>query len=379
MPRPFGMCTSPARRISCGCALVMSLPVERDRARRRGHEPRHGAGERALARAVGAEHARAPTPAGHVDARRPNSACTERVLDVEPLHREQVPLAGPPRGVVVRSVACVRAAFDGLVVAEVRGPHRGVVADLVGASRTRCGHRSRARRPCGQPEHHRDVVLDEQQRDPLFVDDGAQRGRELRVSWRRDPTTARRAARRTGPVASARATSTRRRDAERERPTRRCRRRCVSPSRSRRCVDPARARRADGRCSAPAVDEVAPQPAALVAHPVAEHEVLAHRQPQEQLGLLEGAGQAQPGPLRRRARGDRRRRRGRRRRRWGRSSPDSTPKSVVFPAPFGPTRPTIVAGGTARLTSLSATRPPKRTVTLLASSTGTVAATPPVA
>ena len=110
-------------------------------------------------------------------------------------------------------------------------------------------------------------------------------------------------------------------------------------------------------------DEVAPQPAALVAHPVAEHDVLAHGEAHEQLELLERAGEAEAGPLRRRRARDLLAGEEHLARPAGGAGPDSTPKSVVLPAPLGPTSPTIVAGGTDRLTSLRATRPPKRTVT----------------
>src|SRR5487761_2243046 len=42
--------------------------------------------------------------------------------------------------------------------------------------------------------------------------------------------------------------------------------------------------------------------------------------------------------------------------------------SVVFPAPFGPTSATIPVSGTSRSRQSTATNPPKRTVTLRASS-----------
>src|SRR5205085_12011804 len=48
----------------------------------------------------------------------------------------------------------------------------------------------------------------------------------------------------------------------------------------------------------------------------------------------------------------------------GRSRPESTPKRVLLPAPFGPTRPTTSASGTDRSTLLTAARPPKCTVIL---------------
>jgi hypothetical protein len=44
-------------------------------------------------------------------------------------------------------------------------------------------------------------------------------------------------------------------------------------------------------------------------------------------------------------------------------------KNVVLPAPFGPMIDTIDFSGTAKSTSLTATRPPKRLVTPIASRT----------
>ena len=54
----------------------------------------------------------------------------------------------------------------------------------------------------------------------------------------------------------------------------------------------------------------------------------------------------------------------------GASSPVTTLKKVVFPAPFGPIRPTIERGGMTRSTLLTATSPPKALVTPRASSRG---------
>src|SRR5258705_8602735 len=48
----------------------------------------------------------------------------------------------------------------------------------------------------------------------------------------------------------------------------------------------------------------------------------------------------------------------------GRTNPQITLNSVVLPAPFGPMTLTTRPGGTARETSSSAVRPPKRTLTL---------------
>ena len=48
------------------------------------------------------------------------------------------------------------------------------------------------------------------------------------------------------------------------------------------------------------MNEVAPQPVAFVAHPVPEHDVLAHREAHEQLELLERAREPETRPLRRR-------------------------------------------------------------------------------
>ena len=43
----------------------------------------------------------------------------------------------------------------------------------------------------------------------------------------------------------------------------------------------------------------------------------------------------------------------------GRRKPDSSPNSVVLPAPLGPTSALMLPAGTARLTSCTAFRPPK--------------------
>src|SRR4051794_18560968 len=52
----------------------------------------------------------------------------------------------------------------------------------------------------------------------------------------------------------------------------------------------------------------------------------------------------------------------------GRSVPETTLKSVVLPAPLGPTRPTISSAATVSETPSSARRPPKRTATSRSSS-----------
>ena len=117
-----------------------------------------------------------------------------------------------------------------------------------------------------------------------------------------------------------------------------------------------------GRMNAAHGDQVRPHPPLGIPDPMPEHEVLAHGQTEEQLGVLEGPGQPAAGP----DLGPDPRSRPRRPAapaRCGLIKPDRTPNRVLLPAPFGPTSPTMVAGGTARSTSLSATRPPKRTVT----------------
>src|SRR5215475_71847 len=48
-------------------------------------------------------------------------------------------------------------------------------------------------------------------------------------------------------------------------------------------------------------------------------------------------------------------------------------KHVVLPAPFGPIKPTIAPSSTAKLTRLTATRPPKRTLSSSTSSRDTLA------
>ncbi len=56
----------------------------------------------------------------------------------------------------------------------------------------------------------------------------------------------------------------------------------------------------------------------------------------------------------------------------GRCKPDRTPRSVDFPAPFGPTSPAMPPGCTSMETSDSARSPPKRTVMPLATSAAVV-------
>ena len=61
----------------------------------------------------------------------------------------------------------------------------------------------------------------------------------------------------------------------------------------------------------------------------------------------------------------------------GRTRPESTPRSVDLPAPFGPTRPAISPGCTWMETSESAVSPPKRTVTPSAVNAGEVTSDAP--
>ena len=246
MPRPSGMCTRPARRISWGLAFVMSSTGERDACRR--------------------TTARAPTPRGRAcscprRSRRAPRRPTLRHVDAhveQRLHRRRTARrdsATESSASLMRRVLGVvvgRCALDGFVVAQVRGAHGGVVADLVGGAvrdaDAEVEHRDRAR----QAEHHGDVVLDEQQRDLLLVDDGAQRARRAaRSRARRVPTTARRAARSTGrwrgrvpprPAGRSRAAAT---DAPVSATLRRSSRSIRWSTRSRSA--------SDGRCSEPAV------------------------------------------------------------------------------------------------------------------------------
>jgi hypothetical protein len=58
----------------------------------------------------------------------------------------------------------------------------------------------------------------------------------------------------------------------------------------------------------------------------------------------------------------------------GRTKPQMTLNTVVLPAPFGPMTPTTWPSGTAKETSSSASRPPKRTLTFCTDRPGAGAA-----
>ena len=80
-------------------------------------------------------------------------------------------------------------------------------------------------------------------------------------------------------------------------------------------------------------------------HPPGDDEVLAHGELGEQLHALEGAGEPASCAGLRAAPGDVDAVHQRRVPASGGCSPDSTPKSVVLPAPFGPTSPTVEPRG----------------------------------
>ena len=214
-----------------------------------------------------------------------------------------------------------------------------------------------------QPEHHLDVVLDEQQRDAALVDDACRARRRAAASrGRRAPTTARRAATPTETFASARPNSTRRLVPSgspatgpspiARQPEQLEQRVDVRPRRDRRHATPARRR---GRSRAVVSRECARRASTRCSRTVSPMKssgcwnVRARPLRARACGVDHGrdvlAGQSRSAPP------------------AGRSIPDITPNSVLLPAPFGPTRPAIVPGSTATLTSDSATRPPKRTVT----------------
>ena len=110
-------------------------------------------------------------------------------------------------------------------------------------------------------------------------------------------------------------------------------------------------------------EDIGQDPALGVLGPMGDHQMVADRHAGEQFRVLERAGQTAGGPQLRTGVGDvlaveqhpahv------------GRSSPDSTPNRVLLPAPLGPTRPDDAGRwAAARLTSRTATSPPKRTVT----------------
>ena len=302
--------------MSWGAAFVMSSPVERDpSAERRAPVPRppgracscprrwRRARRRPTRRARRSRRRTAPGPIRTARrGSRPTAACRSAVASAAPVST----FASRLRRLAAASVRFAHAftssvrlgSLDRLVVAEVGGAHGGVVADLVGGAvrdpHTEVEHRHLAR----QAEHHRHVVLDEQQRDLLLVDDGAQRAAELRglVTVESRRRLVEQHDRRAGRERACDLDPSR--GAEREH-----RRRGVGDAAEVEQVDEvvdafllvcgARVQRARG-------DEIAPQPPALVAHAVPEHDVLAHGQAHEQLELLERAGQPEPRPLRRR-------------------------------------------------------------------------------
>ena len=102
-------------------------------------------------------------------------------------------------------------------------------------------------------------------------------------------------------------------------------------------------------------------------HATREDDVLADGEAQEELRLLEGAGEAlQRASLRGEARDTSSPARSTRPR-SARRIPDTTPNRVLLPAPFGPTSPaTVPACDLDAHVGERATRPPKRTVTSVA-------------
>ena len=134
-------------------------------------------------------------------------------------------------------------------------------------------------------------------------------------------------------------------------------------------VGGARVQRAGG-------DEIAPQPPALVAHAVPEHDVLAHGEAHEQLELLERAGEPEPRPLRGRRARDPAGRRGTRRPPAGAAGRTARRRAWSCPRRWARRARRCWRAARDRLTSLRATRPPKRTVTLRASIDGLAPAHP---
>ena len=106
------------------------------------------------------------------------------------------------------------------------------------------------------------------------------------------------------------------------------------------------------------------QSLASFSHPTGEHEVLADGELGEQLHPLERAG-ADPSRARvlRAPAGHVDARPSRTRPPSAGADPTARRRAWSCPAPLGPTSPTVDPSGTVRLTSSSATTPPKRTVT----------------
>ena len=159
---------------------------------------------------------RAPCP-GCTETRDAEERLRRPVAHVEVAHLEDG-LAHDARG-----LRPLRSTVDrpwGLAVAQVGGPHGGVVADLLGRPDgdplAEVEHEHRV----GQREHGGDVVLDDDERERLvgLVDDlrGTRRAGSPTPSCR-DPRAARRAAAPGGRWPGRGPTSTRRSDAERQR------------------------------------------------------------------------------------------------------------------------------------------------------------------
>ena len=250
-----------------GPSRRMARP-DRDRARDR-------RGERALARAVRAEHRNGT-------ARRDGRGTSKErgrfaVRDLEAFDREQL----------AATRSCRRSPGT--------QPGRALSRDLrrraLGDDLPEVEHGD----PVGQAEHHLHVVLDEHERDARLVADAGKAPRRARPSRRASrPEEGSSSSSTRGSAARARATSTRRpvpsgKAAAGTMPA------AARPSSSR---IPSTASTSPGYGPGTRAQRIEQQPTATLrgAPAIGDDEVLAHRQLREQLGALEGARQPEPGP-----------------------------------------------------------------------------------
>ena len=191
-----------------------------------------------------------------------------------------------------------------VLVAQVGLPYGGIGADLVGRplrnELAEVEHEDLAR----EGQHRCHVVFDHEQRQSVGgCSPPHARRRPSASRWRGCPvpTSGSSSSTTLGWVARARPTST-----SRARPRGRTDTWVLAMS-----VRPSNSSRAS-TCSVSSwsegtgaeIDQVAPAATTLVVGPVRQHEVITHRQPHEQLGMLEGAGQPEAGPRLRAQAGD---------------------------------------------------------------------------
>ena len=319
------------------------LPVEEHPARASARTRPETARASVLLPAPLAPSTASTVPGCHRRARRRRAPATTRSARRGPAPRggARSRRASPPAG--AGSAGRTRAA--GSAVAQVGGPHRRVVADLLRGSRRRCARRSRARTRCRESERTAATscsTMMSESRWSVWSTICRKTASRFSDAFMSSPESGSSSRSTCGSLARARPTSTRRTMPSGSAATGAfatlvSRSSSSSPStRSFSAVEGGRSERGSSMSRHSRLRRHAGA--------VGQHQVLAHGQPHEQLGLLERPGQ----PLRRPAPGARRWSRPRRaastRPALGRSRPDSTASSVDLPAPLGPTRPAMLPG-----------------------------------